>query len=350
MIDSDARPALLAGCTVFTVAAFGCAISSSIGGLVFWRFVQGIGAASGPVISFAIVRDLFVGTAARKRFAYVGAVATLGPIVAPTLGAIISSWTGWRGVFFFLAFGGVLLGTIIVLSLEESIVRPDRQALLVSNLSANYWRVISHRVCRTFALTGGLSFGGLFAYVSGSAFVFIEIFKLDQAVFGALFALNALGIALGAFISGRLSNVPAKQMISTGLAIGLVASALLVLLTVRRALTPLSAMPLLMLNTFSIGIVTPNVVHGTLEPLPEIAGVASSLFGGLRMIAGAISAELVASCYNGTPTAMTGAMLLFAASALGFWLFSLPFLRESRRTAPLVPDLEGCGPSQPWTQ
>jgi len=75
------RPALLAGCTVFTIAAFGCAISSSIGGLVFWRFLQGIGAAAGPVISFAIVHDLFVGTAARKRFAYVGAVATLAPII-----------------------------------------------------------------------------------------------------------------------------------------------------------------------------------------------------------------------------------------------------------------------------
>jgi len=327
------RPALLAGCTVFAVAAFGCAISSSIGSLVFWRFLQGIGAAAGPVISFAIVRDLFVGTAARKRFAYVGAVATLAPIIAPTLGGMISSWTGWRGVFFFLALGGVLLGTIIVLSLEESIVRPDRQALLVSSLSANYRRVVSHRVCRTYAITGGLSFGGLFAYVSGSAFVFIEIFKLNQVVFGALFALNALGIALGAFTSGKLSNVPAKQMISTGLVIGLVAGVLLVLLTVRKALTPLSAMPLLMLNTFSIGLVTPNVVHGTLEPVPEIAGVASSLFGSLRMIAGAISSELVAFCYNGTPAAMTGAMLLFAASAFGFWLFSLPFLRQGRRTA-----------------
>jgi DHA1 family bicyclomycin/chloramphenicol resistance-like MFS transporter len=326
------RPALLAGCTVFTVAAFGCGISSSIGGLVFWRFLQGIGAAAGPVISFAIVRDLFVGTAARKRFAYVGAVATLAPIIAPTLGGIISSWTGWRGVFFFLALGGVLLGTIIVLSLEESIVRPDRQALIVSHLSANYWRVISHPACRTCAITGALSFGGLFAYVSGSAFVFIEIFKLDQAVFGVLFALNALGLALGAFTSGRFSNVPAKQMVSTGLAIGLVASALLVLLTVRKALTPLSAMPFLMLHTFSIGLVTPNVVHGTLEPVPEIAGVASSLFGSLRMIAGAISTELVALCYNRTPTAMTGAMLLFGVSAFGFWLFSLPFLRESRRT------------------
>src|SRR6516165_6269061 len=327
------RPALLAGCTVFAVAAFGCAISSSIGSLVFWRFLQGIGAAAGPVISFAIVRDLFVGTAARKRFAYVGAVATLGPIVAPTLGGIISSWTGWRGVFFFLALGGVLLGTIIVLSLEESILRPDRQALIVSNLTANYCRVISHRVCRTCAITGALSFGGLFAYVSGSAFVFIEIFKLDQAVFGILFALNALGIDLGAFTSGRLSNVPAKQMVSTGLGIGLIASAFLVLLTAKQVLTPFSAMPLLMLNTFSIGVVTPTVVHGTLEPVPEIAGVASSLFGGLRMIAGAISSELVAFCYNRTPTAMTGVMLLFAASAFGFWLLSLPFLRESRPTA-----------------
>ena len=92
-------------------------------------------------------------------------------------------------------------------------------------------------------------------------------------------------------------------------------------------------MPLLMLNTFSIGVVTPNVVHGTLEPVPEIAGVASSLFGSLRMIAGAISTELVAFFYNRTPAAMTGAMLLFSASAIGFWLISLPFLRESRRTA-----------------
>jgi MFS transporter, DHA1 family, multidrug resistance protein len=328
------RPALLAGCVVFTLAAFGCGISSSIGSLVVWRFFQGIGAAAGPVISFAIVRDLFVGAAARKRFAYVGVVATLAPIIAPTLGGLISSWIGWRGVFYFLALGGVLLGAIIVLCLEESIVRRDRQALFLSNISANCWRVISHRVCRTCVIIGGLSFGGLFAYVSGSAFVFIEIFKLDQRVFGALFALNALGIAIGAFAVARLSNFQPKQLVSAGLAIALAASGMLVLLTLRHALTPLSATPWLMLNTFSIGIVSPNLVHGVLEPVPEIAGVASSLFGSVRMISGAISSELVAFCYNGTPVAMTGVMLLFAASAFGFWLYSLPFLRESRRAGP----------------
>src|SRR6202035_6083314 len=139
------RPALLLGCIVFTIAAVGCAVAPSIQLLVFWRFVQGIGAAAGPVISFAIVRDLFVGLSARKRFAYVGVVATLAPIVAPTLGGLISSWIGWRAVFDFLAGGGILLGVIIVLSLEESIVRRDKQALWISNLWTNYGRVLSHR-------------------------------------------------------------------------------------------------------------------------------------------------------------------------------------------------------------
>jgi len=329
------RPALLIGCAVFTVAALGCALAPTIQVLVFWRFLQGIGAAAGPVISFAIVRDLFVGSGARKRFAYVGVVATLAPIVAPTLGGLISSWAGWRAVFYSLAAGGILLGIVIVLCLEESIVRRDKQALQFGNLCMNYWRVISRRDCRTYVIIGGLSFGGLFAYVSGSAFVFIEIFKLDQRAFGALFALNALGIALGALTTGRLSGTPAKRMISIGLAIGLAASAMLVLLTVVHAITPLSAMPFLMLNTFSIGIATPNVVHGTLEPVPEIAGVASSLFGSARMIAGALSTQVVAFWYNGTPLAMTGAMLLFAAAAFGFWLLSLRFLNDGHQGTPL---------------
>jgi DHA1 family bicyclomycin/chloramphenicol resistance-like MFS transporter len=153
-------------------------------------------------------------------------------------------------------------------------------------------------------------------------------------MFGVLFALNALGIALGAFVTGRLSGIPAKRTITTGLAIGLVTSGALVLLTIAHAITPLIAMPFLMLNTFSIGLVTPNVVHGTMEPVPEIAGVASSLFGSARMLAGAISTEVVAFWYNGTPMAMTGAMLLFAASAFAFRLFSLRYLQEARHVAP----------------
>ena len=331
------RPALLLGCALFTFAAVGCAVASSIESLVFWRFVQGAGAAAGSVIVFAIVRDLFTGTAARARFAYVNVVAMIAPMIAPTLGGLIAAWAGWRAVFFCLAIGGTLLALVITLSLEESIRSRNRHALVLTNLIANYWRVLSHRTCLGYALVGGLSFGCLFAYVSGSAFVFIEVFKVDAHVYGALFAVNAFFIAIGAFTSGRLATrrVSGKRIIITGLVIGVVTSGLLLAFAISGITTLASTMPLLMLNTFATGLVGPNVVHGTLEPLPEIAGVASSVFGGTRMVIGAVASEVVAMLYRGTPMAMSETMTLFAAASLFFaCLLFLPSWRRNREGHP----------------
>lgn len=331
------RPALLLGCALFTFAAVGCAVAPSIESLVFWRFVQGAGAAAGSVIVFAVVRDLFTGTAARARFAYVNVVAMIAPMIAPTLGGLIAAWAGWRAVFFCLAIGGTLLALVITLSLEESIRSRNRHALVLTNLIANYWRVLSHRTCLGYALVGGLSFGCLFAYVSGSAFVFIEVFKVDAHVYGALFAVNAFFIAIGAFTSGRLATrrVSGKRIIITGLVIGVVTSGLLLAFAISGITTLASTMPLLMLNTFATGLVGPNVVHGTLEPLPEIAGVASSVFGGTRMVIGAVASEVVAMLYRGTPMAMSETMTLFAAASLFFaCLLFLPSWRRNREGHP----------------
>jgi MFS transporter, DHA1 family, multidrug resistance protein len=305
--------------------------------LVFWRFVQGAGAAAGSVTVFAVVRDRFSGAAARARFAYVNVVAMIAPMIAPTLGGLIAAWAGWRAVFFFLAVGGALLALIISLCLEESIRFRNRQALVLANLIGNYWRVLSHRTCLGYALVGGLSFGCLFAYVSGSAFVFIEVFKVDAHVYGGLFALNALCIAIGAFTSGKLASrrVSGRRIITTGLVIGVVTSGLLLGLALSGIMTLVTTMPLLMLNTLATGLVAPNVVHGTLEPLPDIAGVASSVFGGIRMIIGAIASEVVAMLYRGTPTAMSETMTLFAVAALVFGcLLFLPSWRHTRNAHP----------------
>ena len=329
------RPTLLLGCVLFTAASVGCAIAPSIESLVLWRFVQGAGSAAGSVITFAVIRDLFTGTTARARFAYVNVVAMIAPMIAPTLGGLIAAWAGWRTVFFFLAIGGTLLAIVITLSFEESIQFRNKRALILTTLVANYWRVLSHRICRGYALVGGLSFGGLFAYVSGSAFVFIEVFKVDSHVYGGLFAVNAFCLAIGAFTSGRLATrgISGRRLIITGLIIGLISSALLLVFAGGRIMTLASTMPLLMLNTFAIGLLSPNVVHGIMEPLPEIAGVASSVFGGIRMMIGAIASELVAILYRGTPMAMSETMTLFAAASMvaGCLLF-LPARRPEDRS------------------
>jgi MFS transporter, DHA1 family, multidrug resistance protein len=324
---------------LFTVASVSCAVAPSIEILVFWRFVQGVGSAAGSVITFAVIRDLFTGTTARARFAYVNVVAMIAPMIAPTLGGLIAAWAGWRTVFFFLAIGGTLLAIVITLSLEESIRFRNKRALILTALVASYWRVLSHRICRGYALIGGLSFGGLFAYVSGSAFVFIEVFKVDPHVYGGLFAVNAFCLAIGAFTSGRLATrgISGRRLIITGLSIGLISSTLLLALAWGRIMTLASTMPLLMLNTFAIGLLSPNVVHGIMEPLPEIAGVASSVFGGVRMMTGAIASELVAILYRGTPMAMSETMTLFtvASMAAGCFLF-LPAWRQGRDPHPEV--------------
>jgi DHA1 family bicyclomycin/chloramphenicol resistance-like MFS transporter len=312
------RPTLLFGCLLFAVAAVGCACAPSLTMLAFWRFVQGLGAAAGSVIAFAIIRDLFSGAEARSRLSYISVVGTIAPIVAPTLGGLIASCQGWRAVFFWLAAAGAFLIVVLLFSLEESMPMRNRHALRPRHLVTNYWQVLSHRTCLLYLLIGGASFGALFAYVSGSAFVFIDVFKVDPRIYGALFAVNAFAIAIGAFVSGRLSTrgVSTNRLIIVGLVISFGATTALFGGAIFGGLNAFSIMPLLILNTFSMGLVTPNAVHGTLEPMPRIAGVASSAFGSIRMLGGAISSEVVAMWYHGTPVAMGATMALFASFAL----------------------------------
>jgi DHA1 family bicyclomycin/chloramphenicol resistance-like MFS transporter len=328
------RPALLFGCVLFAIAAVGCACAPTLTTLAFWRFVQGLGAAAGSVITFAIIRDLFSGAAGRSRLSYISVVCTIAPILAPTVGGLIATWQGWRAVFFWLAAAGALLVIILFFSLEESLPTRNRHALRPRHLVTNYWRVLSHRTCLLYLLIGGFSFGALFAYVSGSAFVFIDVFGVDPRIYGALFAVNAFAIAVGAFISGRLGTrgVSTNRLIIAGLLISFCATSALFGGAVMGWLNAFSIMPLLILNTFSMGLVTPNAVHGTMEPMPRIAGVASSAFGSIRMLGGAISSEFVAIWYRGTPVAMGETMALFATCSLFVGLLLIqPRRRQGER-------------------
>src|ERR1700751_1992884 len=114
------RPTLLIGCVLFAVASVGCACAPTLTILAFWRLVQGLGAAAGSVITFAIIRDLFSGAAGRSRLSYISVVGTIAPIVAPTVGGLIATWQGWRAVFFWLGAAACLLLILLLVGLGES--------------------------------------------------------------------------------------------------------------------------------------------------------------------------------------------------------------------------------------
>jgi DHA1 family bicyclomycin/chloramphenicol resistance-like MFS transporter len=192
------RPILLAGCVLFAVAGIGCALAFSLPVLLFWRLLEGIGAGAGSTLSVAIVRDLFDGATARARLSYVATVGSIAPMIAPSLGAIVLAWLGWRAIYGFLATAGLFLFAAVLLGFAESHPKIDATALHPKTLAANYARIFRNRICLGYTLVAALNFGCMFSYISSSPLVMMGVLGVSPTYYGWTFAATAVGIMAGA--------------------------------------------------------------------------------------------------------------------------------------------------------
>ncbi|MBP5976236.1 multidrug effflux MFS transporter [Brasilonema sp. CT11] len=310
---------LIMGCGLFTLASAACAAAPSINALITWRFIEGAGAGAGMVLTLAIVRDLFEGSLARAQLSYVNLVMNVAPMIAPTIGARILAIANWRAIYGTLAVGGFVLALSITLGLGESLARRDVDALKPRRLIRNYARILSNKICLGYALVNAMSFGCMFTYIAGSPLVMLNVLGLSTTIYGWLFASTAFGIMIGSFLNGRLSvrGVSASRLLSVGLAIATTSSIALVLVSISGAAQLITLMPLLILNTFSRGLIGPNAIQGAIQPMPEIAGVASATVGFMQMLSGALASALIAFLYDGrSAIAMSSVMALFAIASL----------------------------------
>ncbi len=326
------RPVLLAGCGLFALASLACAVAPSLESLLAARFAEGCGAGAGMVMVFAMVRDLFDGHRARTKLSYVNLVLGVAPMIAPTLGAWILALLPWPAIYTTLAAGGLALTLAVWLGLAESLPTPDPGALDLGRVAANYRRVLGHRLAFGYILINGLAFGCMFAYVSGSSFLMIQLLGLSAGRYALTFACTALGIMAGAFLSGQLSHRHVSATVPLGLGLGGAAlgSGLLAVLTLTGAPSVALFLPLLVLTTLCYGLIAPNAAHGALHPLPEIAGVAGASLGFTQMAGGALASALVAELNDGrTILSMTATMTLFAVAAL--LVYALMVMPAERR-------------------
>ncbi|HKP15590.1 MAG TPA: multidrug effflux MFS transporter [Gemmatimonadaceae bacterium] len=311
------RPVLLAGVAAFaTFGAFG-AFSRTLGAVLLWRLLMGVGAGTCSVLVVAMVRDLFTGVEARVRQSYVNLAAGIAPIIAPTLGVAVATLGGWRAIYGALAAGGAVLLTIAALQLGETLPPTPHESFEVRRAIEGYARVLSHRVSIGYAAVIALNFGSLFAYVSGSSLVLIGILGVSPRMYGLLFAATSLGLMTGALTNARLSRrgVPHARLITWGLAIIVVTSVLLLALTIAGAISVWVLVPLAVVGFVGQGIVRPNAVQGALEPVPEIAGVASAVLTALQMLVGGLSSAIVAAWFDGRSAISVTAMMSITALA-----------------------------------
>jgi DHA1 family bicyclomycin/chloramphenicol resistance-like MFS transporter len=313
------RRPLLVGLIGYALASLLCALSPSITALIALRFVQGMAGSAGIVIARAIVRDLYSGVDAARFFALTMMINGLAPILAPVFGGALLTVTTWRSVFLVLAAIGVVLMAAALFGLRESLPPERRQTGGLGATLATFRALLGDRVFMGYALSSGLAFAAMFAYISGSPFVLQNIYRVSPQVFSLVFAANALGIVLVSQVSGRLvGRVPPRRLLAIGMA-SCLAGGLLLLAVVLGGVGLVGILPAFFLVVASIGLIAPNSTALAMAEHPRAAGSASGLIGVVQYLIGAVASPLVGVA--GSETALPVAITIAALSAAAFAVY-----------------------------
>ena len=308
------RP-MYTGLSIYILASIGCAMCTSVDALIALRFVQAIGGCAGMVASRAMVRDLFPVEENAKIFSMLMLVIGVSPIIAPTLGGYVTAALGWHSIFIILAVMTALILAAVHFALPES-RKPDLSvSLLPASIVKGFLSVLKDPQFYTYAFTGAVSAAGLYAYISGSPHVFMELYRVTERQYGWIFA----GIALGLIICSQLNSIllrrfRSEQIIRVALFFQSLTGLSLLLGTVFHVLGLYSTIFLILLFLSCQGFVFPNSSALSMAPFSKNAGSASALMGGIQLAVGAITSGLVSMLTNGTAVPMAGVM---AACALG---------------------------------
>jgi DHA1 family bicyclomycin/chloramphenicol resistance-like MFS transporter len=293
-------PVLFAGMTLFMVGAIASATADSIGVMLVGRFVQGIGAAPAIVLSRAIVRDVSSGNAAAKLMSLMTMIFTAAPVVAPSIGAFLVAHWGWRAPFTFVIGLAVVIMLLVRLNLTET-HHPRENQHPVRQLKTSFTEFFSHRQSIFGLLLIVIPPAGFLSIIAVSAALVVEIYGFSVTQFGFLFATFGISILIGAAVNRILvERFDSLQIIAIGIALYGISGISLILIALADAAPFMLLWPSLALFMFTVAIVMPNATVLALDPLPKIAGVASSIIGTLQNIFGASGALLGAAIYNGT--------------------------------------------------
>ena len=313
---------LMIGLVIYFLASAGCAVATSIEMLIVLRFLQALGGCVGMVAPRAIVRDSFPVHESAKIFSTLILILGVSPIIAPTVGSYMITAFGWHSVFWLQSSLGVLLFLAVIFLLDESRKGDKTMSLRPKPITKTFWGVFKNPQFFTYSLAGSLVAGGVYAYISGSPFVFMKLYHVNEQQYGWIFGFLAGGLILSSQLNNlALRKYNSEQIIRVTITTQTIIGLVLCAASFFNLLTLPSAIVLIFLFLCCQGFSFPNASALTLAPFSKEAGSASALMGAIQMGLGALAAALVGLLSNGTSLPMTGVMAGFAL--LGFVIFSV---------------------------
>lgn len=330
------RVPLLVVTALHVLASVAAALAPTLLLLSASRVFMGIGAAAGGVVAMAIVRDLFGGKRLVVMLSRLALVTGVAPVVAPLIGSGLLAFMPWRGLFVVLGIYGAVLLVCAILLVPETLPPARRGGKGSTTVLQRYKSVLSDRVFLGVLVIGGMTFSGLFSYLSASSFLFQESYGFDAQQYGLLFAANSLGVVTGVQTASRLAARFGPQWVmavSTAVLV-LASSAILLFNQLGFGLWG-TVIPLFFFMT-ACGFTFPCVQVLALDRHGKAAGTAASILGACNFgVAGFVSPIVgwISQDSGITDTSMAAVMAgCGVVAVLALWLIVRP-----RTVAQLAP-------------
>lgn len=322
--EKGRRKPLLAGMLIFTIASIACVFVKSIYIFLVFRFIQGCAGGAGIVIARAIARDVCKGPALTRFFSMLMLVNGFAPIIAPVIGGQILRFATWEGVFVLLVILGIVLTISTVLMRETLSVRRRVEGGIFASLKG-FTKLFGQKYFMGHCIMQCFGFAAFFAYISGSSFVFQNVYDVSAQVFSLIFGANGIGLMVSGVLTGRLAGrIDDWKTLRTALWIAAIGSA--VLLAAFWMQAPLAVVLVVLFFTIStLACMSTSSFSMAMQSQGKSAGSASALIGFFSMVSGAVMAPVVgiAGSYTAIPMGIVMVIGEFGALA-SFYLLIYP--------------------------
>jgi len=315
------RPVLLGAVALYVVASIACVFAPTIEALVVARVFQAMGCCAGPVLGRAVVRDVYGRDRAATVLSYMGTAMALAPAIGPIAGGWLQVQFGWHSVFIVLSGFSLiaLVGTYFML--DETNAHRNPHATSPRGIVANYAILLSHRSFVGYMLTIASAYCVIFSFISGSAFVLIEVVGLTPDLYGYCFATIVVGYMTGTFISGRFGRrVGGTRLVLIGGALGTIGGGAMAYFAWTGEVGVLTIVLPQMLAMVGVGFVFPNSQAGAIGPFPQMAGAASALVGFFQMGIAAAVGLAIGHAFDGTARPLATGVAVSGFLMLAFFL------------------------------
>lgn len=319
------KPLIYLGLSIFTLGSIACAMVETVQQLQIFRFIQGLGGSIGMVIAFAIIKDHFKGADIGKMMSMVLAILGLSPVAAPLIGDGLQHLGSWRAIFIFLAIYAVIVLIASFIFLPETRGTEQRDNFKLNKTVHHYLAIVTDRKFIVYAITLCIAQAGFFAYLAGSASVFISEYHLSSTQFSLLFAINAIGLVAAAIINPKLHNKMGPQKTYK-----LINTAFFIVITVLLLCFYMGIhhLAIICVGFFIIvsllGFIMPTGSQLALMHQHEHIGTASALLGALQFGFGAMITTVTGAYANYGSLGLISIIFVCAAMSALLCLFAFP--------------------------